>query len=326
LVTSKLKKENAVELPAILLWAAGKKAVDTGNGQDLDRVLSLFKKSASYRKKTDWRDPDAEKIFLSFAKKNKSKGIIPFERDELDLNLASTLYKKINEFKVRSKNSYVDPGFLRVRSNDIEYVNTSKEMIRYESKNTDFFDDDKKSLLLNFLDDLSSKSVSYQTVNQGKRILKITGEFTSFSKFTKTFKCLISVWNGPSRTSAGENTINGGLNRRLGSAEIEVSKKGELFLSNLSAQCQLEIAAASMVHQWLLIDSDELKIFGQLPNLTEEKDSRKAAVDPTGVLAIFLLNRTPIVYLEKSDASYFAKKYPWFVTNDSRIWLEALTQ
>ena len=105
-----------------------------------------------------------------------------------------------------------------------------------------------------------------------------------------------------------------------------MSKGGELFLSNLSAQSQLEITAASLVNQWLLIESEQLKFFGQLPDLTEEGDSRRVAVDPTGAFAKFLLQQTPMVYIEKSFASYFSKKYSWFVPNDSQIWLEAITQ
>jgi hypothetical protein len=322
----KLKKEKTVALPSILLWAAGKKSHSTGNQQDLALVLELFKKSVTFRKKEEWSAAGAETSFLSIAKKNLGKGVIPFERDELDLNLASTLYKRVDGFIVRSNNSYVEPGFLRVRNDDIQYVNFSKEMNRYESKNIDFFDDSKKSLLLNFLDDLSSKTITYETSNDGKRIIKINGEFSSFSKLDKKFDCSISLWNGPTKSQDGSGIRKGALNRRLGLAEIETSKGGELFLSNLSAQSQLEITAASLVNQWLLIDSEQLKFFGQLPDLTEEGDSRRVAVDPTGAFAKFLLQQTPMVYIEKSSASYFSKKYSWFVPNDSQIWLEAITQ
>ena len=323
---SKLKREKTVALPSILLWAAGKKSHSTGNQQDLALVLELFKKSVTYRKKEEWRATSAEKDFLSIAKKNLGKGVIPFERDELDLNLASTLYKRVDGFIVRSNNSYVEPGFLRVRNDDIQYVNFSKEMNRYESKNIDFFDDSKKSLLLNFLDDLSSNTITYETSNDGKRIIKINGEFSSFSKLDKKFNCSISLWNGPTKSQDGSRIRKGVLNRRLGLAEIEMSKGGKLFLSNLSAQSQLEITAASLVNQWLLIESEELKFFGQLPDLTEEGDSRRVAVDPTRAFAKFLLQQTPMVYIEKSSASYFSKKYSWFVPNDSQIWLEAITQ
>jgi hypothetical protein len=81
-----------------------------------------------------------------------------------------------------------------------------------------------------------------------------------------------------------------------------------------------------MVGQWLLIESDQLKIFGQLPDLTDEKDCTRVAIDPTGAFAKFLLNETPMVYIDKSSASYFSKKYSWFVSNDSQIWLEPIIQ
>jgi hypothetical protein len=320
------KKDKTVALPAILLWAAGKKAEDTGNTEDLNKVLELFKKSAKNRKKEEWRAVDAEKEFLSAANKLIGKGIIPFERSELDLNLASTLFRKINEFKVRSLKSYVDPGFLKIRHRDITYIDLSKDMVRYDSNCTDFFENSEKSLLLNFLDELSSKLIKYETVNNGVRILKISGEFSAFSKFSKTFECSISLWNAPKKTLNETSISSGGLNRRLGIAKIEVSETGELFLIDLSAQSQLEITAASMVGQWLLIESDQLKIFGQLPDLTDEKDCTRVAIDPTGAFAKFLLNETPMVYIDKSSDSYFSKKYSWFVSNDSQIWLEAITQ
>jgi len=322
---SKLKRAKTVALPSILLWAAGIKSQSTGHKQDLAKVLELFKKSIKHRKKEEWRAADAEKDFLLIAKKNLGKGVIPFERDELDLNLASTLYKRIDGFIVRSNNSYVEPGFLRVRNDDIKYITFSKEMNRYESNNVDFFDDSKKSLLLNFLDDLSSKSITYETSNDGKRIIKINGEFSSFSKLAKKFDCSISLWNGPTKSHDGTIIRKGALNRRLGLAEIEVGKK-ELFLSNISAQSQLEITAASLVNQWLLIESEHLEFFGQLPDLTNEGDSKRVAVNPKEALAKFLLNQTPMVYIEENSASYFSKKYSWFIPNDSQIWLEAITQ
>jgi hypothetical protein len=320
------KKEKPVLLPAILLWAAGQKAQANRNKEEFAMVIDIFKKSAKFRKQKEWRAKDAENEFLSITKKYLGKGIIPFERNELDLHLASTLYQRLSEFKVRSSNSYVDPGFLRVKKDDVQYINLSKEMIRYETKNTDFFDDSNKALLLSFLDALSSKPIFYETLNDGKKIMKINGEFSSFAKFTKKFDCSISLWNGPSNIHNSSSTPKGSLNRRLGMAEIGVSKSGELFLSNLSAQNQLEITAASLVQQWLLIESEQIKLFGQLPDLTEQKDSRRVAIDPTGAFATFLLDQTPMVYVEKSSVTYFSKKYSWFVSNDSQIWLEAIAQ
>jgi hypothetical protein len=75
----KLKKEKTVALPSILLWAAGKKSHSTGNQQDLALVLELFKKSVTFRKKEEWSAAGAETSFLSIAKKNLGKGVIPFE-------------------------------------------------------------------------------------------------------------------------------------------------------------------------------------------------------------------------------------------------------
>ena len=101
----------------------------------------------------------------------------------------------------------------------------------------------------------------------------------------------------------------GSLNRNLGRAKLELHGHA-LFLQELSAQDKLELTAASVMGQWLLIESEEFKAFGALPDLTVGDDQRKVAVDPMPLLKKFTLGVAPNVYAEQEDAWYFSKIYP----------------
>ena len=88
----------------------------------------------------------------------------------------------------------------------------------------------------------------------------------------------------------------------------------------------MELTAASIVGKWLLIESDEIRVFGQLPDLTVDDDKRKVAVDPAVMLLPFLLNKNPLLYIPADDVEYFSRLHKWFVPADSNSWLEALSE
>ena len=84
------------------------------------------------------------------------------------------------------------------------------------------------------------------------------------------------------------------------------------------------MTAASMVGRWLLIESNELKVFGQLPDLTEDDDTKSAAFDPSPLLKKFMLDTNPMSYLQKTSASYISKLHHWCIPDDAQTWLEAI--
>ena len=317
-------RQKSVPIPSLFLWAVGQKAKLSDQMDDLERVRHLFKKSLNVSRRADQRLVGRVQRIKSSIKECLSKGAIPFQRDDLDLSIAISLYALTSGFKVRSQDSYVESGFLRVRDKDIEYVDFSANMIRDDAKYPDLLDESHKQIILNLLDDLSQKEVAYQTTSRGNDILKICGSFESLGEITKSISCEISLWKKTDSTdSSGKTNYS---SRRLGLAKLKLVSNQVLVLSELSAQSQLELSAASMLHQWLLIESDSLKFFGELPDLTIDDDKKIVAVDPAPLFRKFLLGHTPITNIDKESAVYFSKKYPWCVPSDSQTWLEAISK
>jgi hypothetical protein len=296
-------RQKSVPIPSLFLWAVGQKAKLSNQIDDLDRVRHLFKKSLNVSRRADKRLVERVERIKSSIKENLSKGAIPFQRDDLDLNIAISLYALTSGFKVRSQDSYVESGFLRVRDKDIEYVDFSANMIRDDAKYPDLLDAPHKQIILDLLDELSKKEVAYQTTSRGNDILKICGSFESLGEITKSIRCEISLWK---KTDGAD--LSGQVNyssRKLGPAKLKLVSNQALVLSELSAQSQLELSAASMLHQWLLIESDSLKFFGELPDLTTDDNKKIVAVDPAPLFRKFLIGHIPISNIEKYYAVYF---------------------
>ena len=322
---SKNKNLKLIPFPSIYIWAAAQIALAEGRNDDLSKILEIYRESTSHNSAANTLQANRELRFLKSIKTKISKGVIPFERSEVDLLLAKSIYGETGGgFKIYSDNSYVPNGFLRVRKNEIEYADCSIDMIRFDLNYPEILNATDKRKILDLLEQIKNESTIYQTLNEGERILKISGEFKSFPKIKKPIDCLISIWNAPEKKQLEKSQNRGLLNRRLGKATLKSEGERSLVLSNVSAQSQLEMTAASMVGRWLLIESDELKVFGQLPDLTEDDDRKNVAFDPSPILKKFMLDSNPMSYLQETSAIYISKLHRWCVPDDAQTWLEAI--
>jgi hypothetical protein len=320
---SKEKKPKKVRIPAVYFWAAGHKAKAQGIQQDLDLVRAVFRNSVGDRPHTSYFQAERELSFSRKAKPELYQGVIPFVRDELDLSLAVFLFGQGAEFILRSDQSCVGSGFLRASQKEVAYVDLVSDMIRADSFFGEFLSQSDKGDLLHILDDFTAELAFYQCATDDDQMLKITGKAGAFSTFKANISCNISIWNSLQSGPAG-NSLEG-INRNLGQAKLH-RKGSELYLQDLSAQAKLELTAASVVGQWLLIESQQFKSFGPLPDLTAEDDQRVARVDPLPLTTRFTLGEVPFVYSGADVARHFSKMYPWFVPEDAKIWLEAIHQ
>ena len=320
------KKIKPVRLPAIYLWAAGQKALLEGRAEDSMNIQKLFTESTRYCQSEDYIRAEREKTIRGEIHSKKNKGLIPFERNENDLALATVVFGLGGEFKVYSERSYVPSGFLRFRKTDLVYIDKVSQIIREDSRSPELLNNSDKKLVINFLDGLSTQKVFYKTVNDGSNVLKISGEFEIFSSLPKSFECLISLWNEPEKDIEGNLLNSGTFSRRLGKGSLSTNDTQELLLTLASAQTQLELAAASLVGQWLLLESPAIKVFGQLPDLTEDNEVKRIAIDPLPLLKKFTLGLSPIVYVDKKEAKQLADLHTWCVSDDTQTWLEALTK
>ena len=320
---SKEKKPKKIRIPAVYFWAAGQKARAQGLQQDLDLVQAVFRDSIGNRQHTSYFQAERELLISRKARPELYQGVIPFVRDELDLFLAIFLFGQGAEFIIRSDQSLVSSGFLRASQKEVAYVDLVSDMIRADSFFGEFLSQSDKADLLHVLDDFAAKPAFYQCTADDDQILKITGKAGAFSKFKANISCNISIWNSPQSDPAG-NVLEG-FSRNLGQAKL-LRQRSKLYLQGLSAQAKLELTAASVVGKWLLIESEQFKSFGPLPDLTAVDDQRVARVDPLPLATKFTLGKVPFVYAGADVARHFSRMYPWFVPEDAKIWLEAIHQ
>jgi len=319
---SKKKKPQKIRIPAVYVWAAGQIAKVQGMKADLMKVQAIFRSSLlNIKKARHWQIPDAVN-FSSELKKSLNQGVIPFIRNDLDVAFATFVFGDGAEFLLRSEKSRVECGFLRASHKEIKYVDSANNMIRADSKYYELLSENDKADILLTLEGLANEPSFYQSAIEDESLLKVAGKQGAFSAVKGKISCTISLWNGPQPGQAG--TTMGNLNRNLGLAKLE-QRGHALYLQDLSAQDKLELTAASVMGQWLLIESEEFKSFGALPDLTMDDDQRKVAVDPMPLLKKFTLGVTPNVYADQEVALYFSKMYPWFVPEDSKTWMESIS-
>jgi hypothetical protein len=319
---TKARNPKKVAVPAVYVWAAGQKFKASNRQDDLNLVNSIFRNSiGDSRKESYYGQGDREKNFNRVVENFLHQGVIPFEREDLDLYLATFIYGQREHFILRSDRSWVDAGFLRATEKEITYIDLTRKIIREDSAKVELLSNSDKRDLLHTLDGLASASMFYRPVAHDEHILKITGKDGAFSGIDRTMSCAISLWNGPHPDSNLANM--GQLNRRLGAATL-VNDDNSLFLKPASSQVRLELTAASLVGQWLLIESDGFKSFGALPDLTADSEQRKIAVDAIPMVKKFTLGVTPVVYVPSDVSRNFSKMYPWFIPMDSKNWLDAI--
>lgn len=315
------KNPRVIRVPALYVWAAGHLAKTEGMHADLKLLQASLNKSILKASKVrDWETPRA-KNFIRDAKNSLNKGVIPFVRDELDLSFAALVFSERAEFLLRSDRSRVDCGFLRVSEKKIIYVDMVNAMIRADSSSSELLSERDKVDLLLTLQGLATEPVFYQSAPDDENLLKVAGKKGAFAAVGRKLSCSVSLWNGPQPGKTG--AVMGSLNRSLGKAAL-IPRGDALYLQDLSGQDKLEMTAASLVGQWLLIEAQEFKSFGPLPDLTMDVDQRKVAVDPMPLLKKFTLGTMPTVYAEHDVARHFSKMYPWFVPEDSKTWLESI--
>jgi hypothetical protein len=319
---SRKKKPQKIRIPAVYVWAAGQIAKAQGVQADLVKAQSIFRHTiTNIQKARHWQQPHAV-TFSRELKKLPNQAVIPFARDYLDLSLANLIFGDGAEFLLKSEKSWVECGFLRASHKEIKYVDTAKDMIRADSTYRELLSESDKANILLTLAGLANEPAFYQSAVEDDCPLKVVGKQGVFAAVQGKISCNVTIWNGL-KTDQTE-TIMGGLNRDLGQAELELHDHA-LCLQKLSSQGRLELTAASVMGQWLLLESKNFKCFGPLPDLTVDDDQRKVAVDPNPLLKKFMLGVTPSVYADQADAQHFANMYPWFVPEDSKTWMESIS-
>jgi hypothetical protein len=312
-----------IKVPAIYLWAAGQSSRFSGESDDLRSILDCLSSRAWRTKFFKSSQVDKEDLFRTNVKAFKNTGVIPFARDDLDLSLGALVYAEGAEFKMYSDRSFVESGFLRVRTKGIEYVDLVADMIKADSYIPDFLNIHHKKSLLSSFEELSKINAVYQTVNSSTCVLKISRFPNLFGSVKKTLPCSISLWNEPKDAKA---STSGNINRRLGFAKLQLSNNKSICLTEVSAQMQLELTAGSLVGNWLLIESDDFKSFGRLPDLTVDNDTSSVAIDLLQMLKKYTLGESPMVLASQILINKFSKKFSWFIPDDTTAWFKGIQQ
>lgn len=315
------KSKRTVKVPAIYFWAAGQYLRLSGESDEFRTTVDCLNSRTARNKFLSWSQANKEKTFSSYLKTAKISKVIPFSRDELDLSLGALVYGAGAEFKIYSDKSFVESGFLRARKKSIEYVDCVGDMIRADSQLPEFLNSERKQTLISSFDELSKANAIYQTVNRNDCVLKVSGFPNLFGSVRSTLTCAISLWSNPNEQNA--NSL-GTPNRKLGFAKLQPSNDRSLSLTDVSAQTQLELTAGSLVGNWFLIESDNFKSFGQLPDITVDHDVSPVAIDALQMLKGYTLGETPMVLASQSIINKFSNKFPWFIPDDSTAWFKGI--
>ncbi len=318
----------SVPVKAVFLWAAAQKAKSEGRDSDSQRIGKILSKAVKSTKGLPEKNEGKVANFLSATKSPTQSAVIPLKRDPLDLLLAARVFAEGVEpgFKVYSERSYVETGYLRVRTKDVEYVGSASQLLRSDTALCEFLPDSAKQAIFSILDGFNQNALELVTLSDGNEILALQGELSHHIPIDAKAKYQISLWDGPIRDQAGNLQSKGARNRSLGFASLLANSTGQITIAGLSATTVLEITAASVVGRWLLIEAGDLRIFGQLPDMTVDWDRRFAVMDPGPLLGHYLMNKNPTIYVNPEAISDLANRYRWFVSGDSLIWLEAISK
>ena len=286
-------------------------------------MLDFFELSKTYLHKIDKKKFGKIDFFSRAVKRNLNKGIIPFTRAPHDLCLAEVLFGETNGFKVRSNSSQVESGFLRVRKTDIDYVDLVYEITRDDAHLREFLDNEKKESILQVLNEIALNKVEYESINQNMKMIRISQELSAITNAIKSLDCFISLWNVHSKRSNDQTKGLRSLSRKLGKAKLSI-EDGELYLMLTSSQQVLEMTAGSMVEQFLFIESEDVNIFGKLPDLTVDNDRTRANLNTTSLFRRFLVYQMPLIHTDRDTAAYLTNKYSWCLPYQSLNWLETV--
>ena len=321
------KKAKVFTVPTIFLWAAGKRALTEGRFEDVTRISSLLDDSINYFPATERYRGIREKHFRLEAKSLIGSGIIPFTRDRIDLAMAASIYGETgSSFNLYSERSVVSSGYLRVRNRGIDYVDCVKDIARTDKEHPEVLSAVDMACVHDLLDNFERQTFHYKTISDERGVLEILGDFGFCPVSSESLEVDISLWVAPEKDASNPAGLTQKLSRSLGMASLKFGAPSGLILGDVSPLGQLELAAASMVGRWLLIESEEIKIFGELPDLTIDDDAKKVAVDSSTAFRKFLLGSLPKSYIPQSSASYIANLYTWCVPHDPQIWLESISQ
>ena len=328
MTASGAKRTISVPVKAVFLWAAAQKAKSEGRDGDFERIGKILSKAVKSTKGVPLQNEGKVANFLSATKSPPQSAVIPLKRDPLDLLLAARVFAEGVEpgFKVYSERSCVETGYLRVRTKDVEYVGSASQHLRGDTALCEFLPDSAKLAILSILDGFNQKALELVTLSDGNEILALQGELAQHIPIDAKAKYQISLWDGPIRNQAGNVRSKGAKNRSLGFASLLANSTGQITVAGLSATTVLEITAASVVGRWLLIEAADVRIFGQLPDMTADRDRRFAAMDPGPLLGHYLMNKNPTIYVDPAAIAELANRHRWFVSGDSLIWLEAISQ
>jgi hypothetical protein len=313
-----MRKDNSlIKVPAIFLWAVGYEALLSGNHEKYDRILKIFS--------TNLSKLDSGNKFIQTINKFQGNFVIPFKRDLLDQYLAALVFQEgvRGGFKLKSDYSFVETGFFRINSfnsnhEKIEYVDTISQVIRGDGKLPEFLNESSKVDLIKLLYKLSNESLELHTSDGKHGTLKITGNFSLFTHSLESSKCSLSLWVSPT------NENKASLSRSLGNAKLYLGSLNEIYLTDIKTENVMEMTAASQIGRWLLIESDLIKVFGKLPDLTDDFSKSNAHIDLSNAFNQFVFQMKPFLYLDKAIVLRFSKNNKWFVPYDSLTWLESI--
>ena len=252
--------------------------------------------------------------FLELAHQKFSDTVIPFDADELTIQVAaiSLATKPSVGFRLFSIFSMIDVGYIKCTYGETAFYDHLK------------IDDPDKKLpifpeygvpadLLNYFSDYPNSKAKVYFQQDGGNIIGIDIDEVANKAFMKNkYRLKLALCK---IQESGQKSF-----RQLSNIKLEVDKDGKHFFQ-LTSEQQLEVHAASFSNGWLLLGDAENGLFCPVPDLDPDAPSKLGYITfPSSLNRDFTGKDLEICIDEKFAQSLF-NRYEWLTPIEQDVWL-----
>lgn len=247
--------------------------------------------------------------------------IIPFKRDALDVAAACALIcsRTSARFSLFSETAVVDAGYFAITGKSFEYVDRVSDTEKRRVVESDFLPSDRVSGLINAAHLLDERRAMANVPIADDSLLVIDSWAMDACGCSKdSFDVDLSLVNDI--TSDQKRSSE----RRVSRARLLRRRDGGLHLIT-RAESTIQIHAASLAGQWILLDAPEVRLLIQPPDFTQEGASAETWVYPKHLMYSALSgNYSPSVPIDARLAASLMKHHRWCAPQDAADWLAGI--
>jgi hypothetical protein len=246
--------------------------------------------------------------------------IVPFRRDDLDVAAACALISgsAYPRFSLYSETAAVCAGYFSVKGRFSEYVDRIRESSK-GAEEAELLPPDRVSGLIE----------AGLRIDERAGVARVPVEADSLLIIDSW---AIQVCNGPNDTldvdltllNVPANDPGGASQRRLCRVKLLRKGNGEFHLAT-RAEATLQIHAASLAGQWILLDSPVVQVLIPPPDFATEGSSVEVWIQPRRLMVSGLgVEQSPFVPVGAELARGLMRRHRWCAPREATEWLAAV--